>query len=143
MPSPDAIRIAKRAVGIGSDFPGDRPMSGRRDAQAPLETNNYSESESIDAAPPPEPLQWLDMSAWDHKPIPERKWAIRDRVPLNQAGLFSGEGGTGKSIIELTKNIAHVTGKDWLGSMPEPGPAFYIGAEDFFARPIREPARSR
>jgi RecA-family ATPase len=129
MPSPEAIRIAKRAVGIGSDFPGDRPMNGRRDDQAALETNNNSKSESIDAAAA-EPLQWLDMAAWDHKPIPERKWAIRDRVPLNQAGLFSGEGGTGKSIIELTKNIAHVTGKDWLGSMPEPGPAFYIGAED-------------
>ena len=51
-------------------------------------------------------------------------------MPLNQAGLFSGEGGTGKSIIELMKNVAHVAGKDWLGSMPEPGPAFYLGAED-------------
>ena len=76
------------------------------------------------------PLQWLDMSNWDNEPIPERKWAIKDRVPLNQAGLFSGEGGTGKSIIELMKDVAHVTGKEWLGSMPEPGPAFYIGAED-------------
>jgi RecA-family ATPase len=75
-------------------------------------------------------LQWLDMAAWDHQPIPERKWAIRDRVPLRQAGLFSGEGGTGKSIIELQKNVAHVMGKDWLGSMPEVGPAIYIGAED-------------
>ena len=77
-----------------------------------------------------EPLQWLNMSSWDHAPIPERKWAIRDRVPLKQAGLFSGEGGTGKSIIELMKNVAHVAAKDWLGSMPEPGPAFYLGAED-------------
>ena len=76
------------------------------------------------------PLQWLDMSNWDTEPVPERKWAIKDRVPLNQAGLFSGEGGTGKSIIELMKNVAHVAGKDWLGSLPEPGPAFYIGAED-------------
>lgn len=76
------------------------------------------------------PLSWLDMSAWDGAPVPEREWAIRDRVPLKQAGLFSGEGGTGKSIIELMKNVAHVAGKDWLGSMPEPGPAFYIGAED-------------
>ena len=75
-------------------------------------------------------LKWLNMSGWDNEPVPERKWAIRDRVPLNQAGLFSGEGGTGKSITELMKNVAHVTGKDWLGSMPEPGPAFYIGAED-------------
>jgi RecA-family ATPase len=78
----------------------------------------------------PPPLKWLDFSNWDNEPVPERKWAIRDRVPANQAGLFSGEGGTGKSIIELMKDVAHVTGKDWLGSMPEPGPAIYIGAED-------------
>jgi RecA-family ATPase len=83
---------------------------------------------SNDEARPP--LQWIDMSGWDNAPVPERKWAIKDRVPLNQAGLFSGEGGTGKSIIELMKNVAHVAGKDWLGSLPEPGPAFYIGAED-------------
>ena len=75
-------------------------------------------------------IGWLDMSNWDNEPVPERKWAIKDRVPLNQAGLFSGEGGTGKSIIELTKNVAHVAGKDWLGSLPEPGPTFYLGAED-------------
>jgi RecA-family ATPase len=79
---------------------------------------------------PRRPLQWLDMSNWDSEPVPQRRWAIRDRVPLNQAGLFSGEGGTGKSIIELMKDVAHVAGKDWLGSMPEPGPAIYLGAED-------------
>ena len=82
------------------------------------------------AAAPPGKLQWLDMLPWDSVPVPERKWAIRDRVPLNQAGLFSGEGGTGKSIIELMKDVAHVAGKDWLGSMPEQGPAIYLGAED-------------
>jgi RecA-family ATPase len=76
------------------------------------------------------PIQLLDMSKWDAEPVPQRKWAIKDRVPLNQAGLFLGEGGAGKSIIEFQKNVAHVAGKDWLGSMPEPGPAFYIGAED-------------
>jgi RecA-family ATPase len=80
--------------------------------------------------PEPPPIEWLDMSTWDDEPRPEREWAILNRVPLNQAGLFSGEGGTGKSIIELMKDIAHVTGKDWLGSMPELGPAMYIGAED-------------
>jgi RecA-family ATPase len=81
-------------------------------------------------AQPALPLAWIDFSNWDRERVPARQWAIRDRVPLNQAGLFSGEGGTGKSIIELMKNVAHVTGKDWLHSMPEPGPAFYIGAED-------------
>jgi RecA-family ATPase len=76
------------------------------------------------------PLAWVDMSNWDHATVPERKWAILNRVPLNQAGLFSGEGGVGKSIIELQKDSAHTLRRDWLGSLPEPGPAFYIGAED-------------
>jgi len=76
------------------------------------------------------PLAWLDMSRWDGEAVPERQWAIRDRVPARQAGLFSGEGGTGKSILELAKNVAHVTGKDWLFTMPEKGPAIYLGAED-------------
>jgi RecA-family ATPase len=75
-------------------------------------------------------LQWLDMSNWDHEPVPERKWAIFNRVPLKQVGLVSGEGGAGKSIVELTKHGAHVAGKDWFGSMPERGPTIYIGAED-------------
>jgi RecA-family ATPase len=78
----------------------------------------------------PSVWKWLDMSSWDGEPVPERQWAIKDRVPLNQAGLFSGEGGTGKSITELQKNVAHVTGGEWLGSMPDKGPAIYVGAED-------------
>jgi RecA-family ATPase len=77
-----------------------------------------------------QPLVWLDMSNWDNEPRPEREWAIRDRVPLKQVGLFSGEGGTGKSIIEMMKDVGHVAARDWLGSMPEPGSAFYVGAED-------------
>ena len=74
--------------------------------------------------------RWLDMSNWDHEKIPEREWAIPGRVPLNQVGLFSGEGGIGKSIIELMKNVAHVAGADWLGALPTQGGAFYLGAED-------------
>jgi hypothetical protein len=58
---------------------------------------------------PRKAFRWIDMSTWDTDPVPERKWAIKDRVPLNQAGLFSGEGGTGKSIIELMKNVARLS----------------------------------
>ena len=79
---------------------------------------------------PRPPLQWLDISKWDAETVPERQWAIPNRVPLCQAGLFSGEGGSGKSILELTKNVAHVAGKDWLNTLPARGPAFYVGAED-------------
>jgi RecA-family ATPase len=92
----------------------------------------WTSAESAPTAPPSPaaPLVWLDMSSWDDEPVPQRKWAILGRVPLLQAGLFSGEGGTGKSILEMTKDVAHVAGKDWLGTIPEQGPAIYLGAED-------------
>jgi len=75
-------------------------------------------------------LSWIDTSKWDTEPCPQREWAVPDRVPLRQVTLFSGEGAIGKSIVELMCSVAHVTGKDWLGSLPEPGGAFYIGCED-------------
>src|SRR5262249_41564943 len=77
-----------------------------------------------------EPFPWIDTSNWDHEQCPEREWAVKDRIPLRQVTLLSGEGAIGKSIVELMCAVAHVTGRDWLGTMPEPGGAFYIGAED-------------
>jgi RecA-family ATPase len=79
----------------------------------------------------PPAATWIDISNWDRVPVPERKWAIPDRVPANQVGIFSGPGGGGKSILELMKDVAHVAAKTWLLDMlPTAGPAFYLGAED-------------
>ena len=75
-------------------------------------------------------FQWIDTSRWDATPCPPREWAVRDQIPLRQVTLFSGEGAIGKSIVELMLCVAHVLGKDWLGSLPEPGDAFYLGCED-------------
>jgi RecA-family ATPase len=75
-------------------------------------------------------LQWADTRTWDTEPCPPREWAVPDRMPLRQVTLFSGEGAIGKSIVELMLCVAHVTGKDWLKSLPEPGGAFYFGCED-------------
>ena len=46
-------------------------------------------------ANPPEPLpplSWIDTSSWDQGPDPEREWFIRDRIPIRQPTLLSGEG---------------------------------------------------
>ena len=75
-------------------------------------------------------FQWIDTSQWDATPCPPREWAVQDRIPLRQVTLFSGEGAIGKSIVELTLAVAHALGKDWLGLLPEPGDAFYLGCED-------------
>jgi RecA-family ATPase len=129
-----AHRDGKHAYGLNAL----REMVGSDTAAKVAEWLDYREGdgppphvEEPSAADDKQPQwQWLNISTWDSEPVPERKWAILDRSPLNQAGLFSGHGGTGKSIVELMKNVAHVAGKDWLGSMPEIGPAIYIGAED-------------
>src|SRR5262249_20594226 len=77
-----------------------------------------------------EAFPWIDISNWDNEPTPEREWAVKDRIPLRQVTLHSGEGAVGKSLVELHLCVAHVLGRDWLGTMPAQGGAFYIGAED-------------
>jgi hypothetical protein len=78
----------------------------------------------------PAVLRFVDMRAWDAIRAPERAWAVRDRIPIRQATLLSGEGSIGKTILELQLCVAHVLGRDWIGALPEQGPAIYLGAED-------------
>jgi hypothetical protein len=51
----------------------------------------------IEPVSQPTVLRWVNMSTWDTDPIPERQWSVLNRAPANQAGLFSGEGGTGRA----------------------------------------------
>lgn len=53
--------------------------------------------------------------------VPERKWLIRDWL-LAEPGtvlLFSGQGGTGKSLVALTLAYSLATGMDFFGMKPE------------------------
>jgi len=75
-------------------------------------------SKTSEAAPPPE-LVRLDLAQYDTVPIPEREWGVRDRFPRRAVALLSGEGAVGKSLLLLQLSAAHVTGRDWLRSMPE------------------------
>ena len=104
MLSPDQVRA--EAAPYLRPQPIEPPDDDVPDPVAYPESADGERDDEPDQGPTqqPQPLQWLDMSNWDSAPVPQRKWAIRDRVPLNQAGLFSGEGGTGKSIIELMKD---------------------------------------
>jgi RecA-family ATPase len=76
------------------------------------------------------PLPIIDMSKWDDEPVPRREWAVLDRIPLRQVTLHSGHGAAGKSLIELQRSVAHALGRDWIGTLPERGPALFIDAED-------------
>jgi RecA-family ATPase len=77
-----------------------------------------------------EPLAFIDMSNWDREPPPPRLWSVRERIPLRQPTLFSGVGAIGKSLLSLQLLVAHTLGRDWIGMLPELGPAIYFGCED-------------
>jgi RecA-family ATPase len=77
-----------------------------------------------------QPLPFIDMHKWDEELPPAREWAVLDRFPLRQAALLSGEGAAGKSIVQLHLCAAHALARDWLHTLPEPGPAMFIDAED-------------
>lgn len=85
--------------------------------------------EVVEPSTPPG-LRALDMIRWDHVPVPEPDWVVLNRIPRRQTALFSGEGAMGKSTLLLQLCAAHACAKDWLGTMPEPGPALFLDAED-------------
>ncbi len=78
----------------------------------------------------PEPLQFIDVTAWDGQPVPEHKWTVLNRIPDEEVTLLSGDGGMGKSLLLKQLAVATVVGRDWIGTMPEPGPVIYVTAEE-------------
>jgi RecA-family ATPase len=78
-----------------------------------------------------EPLSFVDTSTWRvNDGVPPREWGVRDLFPRRNVALLSGEGAVGKTILLLQLGIAHALGCDWIGTLPEPGPFLYFGAED-------------
>jgi RecA-family ATPase len=119
-----------RAIMSASTAPHDAMRWQARYDAIPRIVGSAREKYQQDEAPPAGPLPFIDMLPWDFNPAPARPWAVTDRIPINQPTLFSGEGAAGKTLLELQLCVAHVTGRDWLGGLPEPGPAIYYGAED-------------
>jgi RecA-family ATPase len=78
----------------------------------------------------PEGIHRINISAWKDKPVPKQEWAVMNRFPLNCVTLLSGEGGGGKSLLQLMLSTAAVLGRRWLDETVRPGPALFIDAED-------------
>jgi RecA-family ATPase len=89
-----------------------------------------SSSLAISRSSSNEPLPFICVTDWHNEGVPEREWAVLNRIPKRNVTLFSGEGAIGKSIVSLHLGVAHVLGRDWLGTMPEPGPALIVACED-------------
>lgn len=75
-------------------------------------------------------LHFLSMPDLQGKPVPEREWAVANRIPARNVTLFSSEGGLGKTLVALHLAVAQVLGREWLGALPTPGPVIVVNAED-------------
>lgn len=64
------------------------------------------------------------------KPIPPREWLVHGLIPHKNVTLFSGDGGTGKSLLALQLAVASVTGRGWMGNAVNAGRTIYLSAED-------------
>jgi RecA-family ATPase len=123
----------QQAIAPGTNGDPNDPMDDYalvRDAGAPAKAAN---GQSLLPEPGPEelpPLPFINMSNWDSEPVPEQEWAVADRIPLGQTTLFTGEGGYGKSTMQLHLCAAHALGLSWLNTLPEPGPSVFFEAED-------------
>src|SRR4029450_3605556 len=90
-----------------------RKMRARKAAEQ-SDTARRAGRRSADNGPdtPPTPLAFVNINAWTGRTPPEREWAVRDRFPLRNVALLSGEGSTGKSILLMQLGAAHVLAKD-------------------------------
>jgi RecA-family ATPase len=75
-------------------------------------------------------LSVVAIPNWEDLVMPKRQWIVDHRVPANNVTLLSGDGSVGKSILSLQLAAAVVLGRDWLGTLPEPGPVLAIYCED-------------
>ncbi|MGR3823879.1 MAG: AAA family ATPase [Salipiger marinus] len=81
-------------------------------------------------APPGRASTFYSASTLKGKPVPERQWLVPGMVPQKTVTLFSGDGGTGKSLLALQMAVAAVTGGRWIGKEVKEGAALLISAED-------------
>lgn len=95
-----------------------------------LDGKDKGSTQGVNVKPPRQGPQFLDMSRWDRKPDPVIEWILAQLIPAGEAGLITGVGGVGKSILVLAMCICIVMGIPFLGFPTRKGPVLYIGAEE-------------
>lgn len=78
----------------------------------------------------PPALRSIDLPWWHGRPVPERRWMVRDWIPWGYVTALYGDGGTGKSILAQQLMTACVIEQNWLGLETTPGSAIGLFCED-------------
>ena len=73
---------------------------------------------------------FYSAASLENRAVPEREWLVSDLIPFKNVTLFSGDGGTGKSLLALMLSVAVVAECQWLGRSVKAGRVIFITAED-------------
>lgn len=74
--------------------------------------------------------QFYSASSLKGKPVPPRQWLVHGLVPQKTVTLFSGDGGTGKSLLALQLAVAVAAQTAWIGKAVSTGCVIFLSAED-------------
>jgi RecA-family ATPase len=78
-----------------------------------------------------EPLETIDPADWDGQEPAERRWIIRNLIPLGEAGLLNGHGGAGKTLLGCQLAVAVNMTTDCVGfAVEHGGPVLLYSAEE-------------
>lgn len=81
-------------------------------------------------AEPGRKSQFYSAATLKDKAVKPREWLVHGLIPQKTVTLFSGDGGTGKSLLALQLAIATVSGGGWIGKAVSEGSVIYMSAED-------------
>ncbi len=82
------------------------------------------------AAEPKRQSQFYSAADLKGKPVPARQWLVPELVPQKTVTLFSGDGGTGKSLLALQLAVAVTARTKWIGNAVADGRVIFLSAED-------------
>ena len=85
---------------------------------------------SVPVTEPIHELVTIDPREWQGKIVPARDWIVPGLVPAGKVTLFSGDGGSGKSLLMVQLAISRCISALWLGLEPKRGRTLYLSAED-------------
>ncbi|GFR11886.1 hypothetical protein TNCT_218121 [Trichonephila clavata] len=77
----------------------------------------------------PRKSKTIDTTAWTNT-APERKWIIKDWLPVGSVTALYGDGGVGKSLLAQQLMTAAAAGKPWLGIDLEQIKTYGVFCED-------------
>lgn len=103
---------------------------GMEEPQHPQDRPEYNRPFAVITPQPERASRFYSAADLAGRPVPERQWLVEGMVPQKTVTLFSGDGGTGKSLAALQLSVSAATGRAWL-NMPVPkGRALFPSAED-------------